>query len=73
MPAETFAVNVQGTVHVLEAVRGLDAPCAVVMVTSDKCYQNNEQIWGYRECDPLGGHDPYRQQGGIGNRGCLLS
>jgi CDP-glucose 4,6-dehydratase len=58
-PAETFAVNVQGTVHVLEAVRRLDAPCAVVVVTSDKCYQNNEQIWGYRECDPLGGHDPY--------------
>jgi CDP-glucose 4,6-dehydratase len=58
-PAETFAINVQGTVHVLEAVRRLDAPCAVVVVTSDKCYQNNEQIWGYRECDSLGGHDPY--------------
>jgi CDP-glucose 4,6-dehydratase len=58
-PAETFAVNVQGTVNILEAVRKLDAPCAVVVVTSDKCYQNTEQIWGYRECDPLGGHDPY--------------
>ena len=58
-PAETFAVNVQGTVHVLEAVRHQAAPCAVVIVTSDKCYLNNEQVWGYRECDPLGGHDPY--------------
>jgi CDP-glucose 4,6-dehydratase len=58
-PAETFAINVQGTVNVLEALRRLDEPCAVVVVTSDKCYQNSEQIWGYRECDPMGGHDPY--------------
>ncbi len=58
-PAETFAINVQGTVNLLEAVRQLGRPCAVVVATSDKCYLNQEQIWGYRECDPLGGHDPY--------------
>jgi CDP-glucose 4,6-dehydratase len=58
-PVETFAVNVQGTVNLLEAVRKLNKPCAVVIATSDKCYLNQEQIWGYRECDPLGGHDPY--------------
>jgi CDP-glucose 4,6-dehydratase len=58
-PSETFAVNVQGTVNLLEAVRRLEKPCAVVVATSDKCYLNREQIWGYRECDALGGHDPY--------------
>jgi CDP-glucose 4,6-dehydratase len=58
-PSETFAVNVQGTVNVLEAVRRLESPCAVVVATSDKCYLNQEQVWGYRECDPVGGHDPY--------------
>ncbi len=58
-PAETFAINVQGTVNLLEAVRRLDQACAVVVATSDKCYLNREQIWGYRECDALGGHDPY--------------
>ncbi len=59
IPAETFAVNVQGTVHVLEGLRGLDHPCAVVCVTTDKCYENREWSYGYRENDPLGGHDPY--------------
>jgi CDP-glucose 4,6-dehydratase len=58
-PRETFDVNVLGTAAVLEAVRMLDRPCAVVVVTSDKCYENCEQVWGYRECDPLGGKDPY--------------
>jgi CDP-glucose 4,6-dehydratase len=58
-PAETFAVNVQGTVHLLEAVRQLNSPCVVIVITSDKCYLNREQVWGYRECDALGGHDPY--------------
>ena len=58
-PRATFDVNVMGTIGVLEAVRALDAPCAVVCVTSDKCYQNVEQVWGYRECDAMGEHDPY--------------
>ena len=58
-PRETFDTNVMGTIGVLEAVRALDAPCAVVCVTSDKCYENVEQVWGYRECDAMGEHDPY--------------
>ena len=59
VPAETFDVNVMGTVSVLEAVRTLARPCAVVVITSDKCYANREQVWGYREIDAMGGHDPY--------------
>lgn len=55
----TFDVNVMGSLHVLEAVRRLGRRCAVIMVTSDKCYQNREHVWGYRECDPMGGEDPY--------------
>ena len=58
-PRATFDVNVMGTIGVLEAVRALDAPCAVICVTSDKCYENVEQVWGYRECDAMGEHDPY--------------
>jgi CDP-glucose 4,6-dehydratase len=58
-PRETFETNILGTVNVLEAIRTRGKPCAVVVVTSDKCYENREHVWGYRECDPLGGHDPY--------------
>jgi CDP-glucose 4,6-dehydratase len=58
-PAATFATNVMGTVNVLEAVRTVSTVRSVVVVTTDKCYQNREWIWGYRETDPLGGHDPY--------------
>jgi CDP-glucose 4,6-dehydratase len=58
-PVETFAVNVMGTVNVLEAVRTQPEVRAVVNVTSDKCYENREWGWGYRETDPMGGHDPY--------------
>jgi len=58
-PVETFEVNVMGTVNVLEAARGTPGCRVVLNVTSDKCYQNNEWPWGYRENDPLGGHDPY--------------
>lgn len=58
-PRDTFDVNVMGTIGVLEAVRALHASCAVVCVTSDKCYRNDEQVWGYREHDALGEHDPY--------------
>jgi CDP-glucose 4,6-dehydratase len=56
---ETFEVNVIGTATVLDAVRANDRPCAVIVVTSDKCYRNDGQVWGFRESDPLGGHDPY--------------
>ncbi len=58
-PIETWQTNVLGTLHVLEALRKLDKPCAAVIVTSDKCYDNVEWVWGYRETDALGGPDPY--------------
>lgn len=58
-PVETYATNVLGTVDVLEAARRLGDVAAIVNVTTDKCYDNREWLWGYREIDPLGGHDPY--------------
>ncbi len=58
-PRETFDVNLLGTAGLLDAVRARGKPCVVVVVTSDKCYENREQVWGYREGDALGGHDPY--------------
>lgn len=58
-PTETFATNVQGTVHVLDACRRAADLRAIVCVTSDKCYENREWVWPYRESDPMGGHDPY--------------
>jgi CDP-glucose 4,6-dehydratase len=59
IPVETYTTNVMGTIHVLEALRGLKKPCSAVMVTTDKCYENREWVYGYREEDPLGGYDPY--------------
>src|SRR5437588_5545233 len=58
-PIETFSTNVVGTANILEACRRTSHVRAVVIVTSDKCYENREWVWGYRENDPLGGHDPY--------------
>jgi CDP-glucose 4,6-dehydratase len=58
-PQVTFATNVLGSVNVLEAVRACDSVRALVYITSDKCYLNKEWVWGYRENDELGGHDPY--------------
>ncbi len=58
-PVETWASNVMGTCHVLEACRQTASVRAIVVVTTDKCYENREWIWGYRENDPLGGRDPY--------------
>lgn len=58
-PLSTWATNVQGSLCLLEALKDLDSPCAVVMVTTDKVYQNREWNYGYREDDRLGGHDPY--------------
>jgi CDP-glucose 4,6-dehydratase len=58
-PLETFEVNVMGTVNILEVTRHCDSVKAVVNVTTDKCYENKEWVWGYREGDQLGGLDPY--------------
>lgn len=63
-PVDTYAVNVMGTVNVLEAVRHVPSVRAVVSVTSDKCYENREWVWGYRETDPMGGYDPYSSSKG---------
>jgi len=58
-PVETWQANLLGTLHVLEGLRKLDKSCAAVIITSDKCYDNVEWVWGYRETDALGGPDPY--------------
>jgi CDP-glucose 4,6-dehydratase len=58
-PVDTYATNVMGTVHLLEAVRSAGSVRAVVVVTTDKCYENREWPWPYRENEPLGGRDPY--------------
>ena len=58
-PVETYRTNVMGTVNVLEAARHIPSVRAIVVVTTDKCYENRDIIWGYRETDRLGGHDPY--------------
>lgn len=63
-PVSTYATNVMGTVHLLECVRKTDSVQEVVVITSDKCYENREWIWGYREDDPMGGHDPYSSSKG---------
>lgn len=59
IPVETFQTNIMGTAHVLEAARELKAPCTVVCITTDKCYENREWLHSYREEDAMGGHDPY--------------
>ncbi|MCE2964580.1 MAG: CDP-glucose 4,6-dehydratase [Alphaproteobacteria bacterium] len=58
-PIETYAVNVMGTVHVLDALRAVPSCKAAVIITTDKCYENTGWVWPYRETDRLGGHDPY--------------
>jgi CDP-glucose 4,6-dehydratase len=63
-PVGTYATNVMGTAHVLEAARLVPGVRAVVCVTSDKCYENREWVWPYRETDPMGGHDPYSSSKG---------
>lgn len=64
MPVETYAVNVMGTVHVLETCRLTPSVKAIVNVTTDKCYENREWHWGYRENEPMGGYDPYSNSKG---------
>ena len=63
-PIDTYATNVMGTVHVLEAARRAGSVRAVVNITTDKCYENKEWVWGYREDEPMGGHDPYSSSKG---------
>ena len=63
-PVETYEVNVMGSIHVMEAVRETKSVKAVVMITTDKCYENREQLWGYREDEPMGGYDPYSSSKG---------
>jgi CDP-glucose 4,6-dehydratase len=58
-PIETWQTNVMGTLNLLEALRNLNKECVAVIITSDKCYENVEWVWGYRETDALGGPDPY--------------
>lgn len=63
-PVETYSTNVMGTMNILEAIRQTDSVRAAVIITSDKCYENKEWVWGYRENDPMGGHDPYSSSKG---------
>lgn len=65
-PVETYATNVMGSLHVLEAARQCSNLRAIVNVTTDKCYENREWEWGYREDEPMGGHDPYSN-----SKGCV--
>ncbi len=64
IPVETYEINVMGTINVLEAIRVTDSVRVGVMITTDKCYENKEQIWGYRENEPMGGYDPYSSSKG---------
>ena len=63
-PVETYATNVMGTVHVLESTRTIDSVRTTVVVTTDKCYENKEWVWGYRENEAMGGYDPYSNSKG---------
>jgi CDP-glucose 4,6-dehydratase len=64
IPVETYGINVMGTVHLLEAVRSCPSVRAVINVTTDKCYENREWHWGYRENEAMGGYDPYSNSKG---------
>ena len=64
IPVETYETNVMGSINIMEAARMTDSVKVVVMITTDKCYENKEQIWGYRENEPMGGYDPYSSSKG---------
>lgn len=64
IPVETYETNVMGTINVLEAIRETASVKIGIMITTDKCYENKEQIWGYREDEPMGGYDPYSSSKG---------
>lgn len=63
-PVETYQTNVMGTLNVLESIRAINSVRSAVMVTTDKCYENKEWVWGYRENEAMGGHDPYSSSKG---------
>ena len=63
-PVDTYSTNVMGTVNLLEAVRQTNSVKVILIITSDKCYENKEWLYGYRENDPMGGHDPYSSSKG---------
>jgi CDP-glucose 4,6-dehydratase len=65
-PIETYSTNVMGTLHVLDAARQSGSVKAIVNITTDKCYENKEWVWGYREDEPMGGYDPYSN-----SKGCV--
>lgn len=64
IPVETYETNVMGTINIMEAIRATDSVKVGVMITTDKCYENKEQIWGYHENEPMGGYDPYSSSKG---------
>lgn len=64
IPVETYETNVMGSINIMEAARVVESVKVVVMITTDKCYENKEQIWGYRENEPMGGYDPYSSSKG---------
>lgn len=64
IPVETYETNVMGTINIMEAMRVTDSVKVGVMITTDKCYENKEQIWGYKENEPMGGYDPYSSSKG---------
>jgi len=64
IPVETYEVNVMGTINVMECIRKTSETKVGIMITTDKCYDNKEQIWGYRENEPMGGYDPYSSSKG---------
>ena len=63
-PVETYATNVMGTVHVLECARAIESVYSTLIITTDKCYENKEWVWGYRENEAMGGYDPYSNSKG---------
>ena len=63
-PVETYSTNIMGTVNILEAAKSCNNLKVVLAITTDKCYENKEWYWGYRETDPMGGHDPYSSSKG---------
>ena len=65
-PIETYEINIMGTIHLLESCRNVDSLKSVVIITTDKCYENREWHWGYRENEPMGGYDPYSS-----SKGCV--
>lgn len=64
IPIDTFSINVMGTINIMESIRITDSVKVGIMITTDKCYENKEQIWGYREEEPMGGYDPYSSSKG---------